>query len=156
MSTMDIILFGVVATIIIVAGIMYLVKKGSAKKSIKEAEEAMLKGDDSLALMNLNSALIDADETPDLELEILDKIENLYRKNQITFDFSNYRKLIENSRILLRKTSKKSEKEFSEIDDLKQKIRNSMPPIKKGDAFDQMKEMSKNVSEEVMKKLKLK
>ncbi len=154
MSTMDIIFYVIIAIILIGAGIAYFLKKSGAKKSIKEADESILQSDDSMALLHLNSALIDANESPNLELEIIEKIEKLYQKNNITFDFSNYRKLIENSRVLLKKTSKKSSKEFEEVDSLKTKIRESMPPIKEGDVFDQMRESAQKVSEEVLKKFK--
>jgi uncharacterized membrane protein len=151
MDTKDFILYSVFGILLAIAIVIYLKKKASAKKSIEEADQALLEGNDSLALMHLVGALSDANETPDLELGILDKIEKLYRKHQIQYDLSSYRELVENSRILLRKASKKSEKEFMEVEELKQKIREALPSIKEGDVLDHVRKAAKEFADKIAK-----
>ena len=112
-----------------IAGVIYLVKMAKAKKSLEEADEAMAKGDDSGAIVLYKQALKHANEKPDMEVTIVSKLDGLFNKNQLEYNFSDYNTLIEQARVLRKKSSNKALRELGKVIKLKKEMVDKMPSL---------------------------
>ena len=115
--------------VIILGGMVYLAraKKKEAENCLSESQAALNQKDDAAALRWLKLALEEANEEPDLEMDILAKMQDLYNCHHVSFDMSDYRKLIEQYRILYKKSSDKSYNELIEVQKLKHRLIENMP-----------------------------
>ena len=107
--------------------IIYLLKSANAQKSYSRAVEAKTRGDDVSAVKLFKQALWKANEKPDMETDIVSKLEELYNNRNIVYDFQDYKKLIEQFRILKKKSSQKSLREMGKVNKLKKDIIDRMP-----------------------------
>ena len=107
--------------------IIYLLKSAKAQKSYSRAVEAKTRGDDVSAVKLFKQALWKANEKPDMETDIVSKLEELYNNRNIVYDFQDYKKLIEQFRILKKKSSQKSLREMGKVNKLKKDIIDRMP-----------------------------
>jgi hypothetical protein len=111
------------------AGLIYLVKMRKAKKHLTLAGEAKLRGDDKTAIILFKKALNHANEKPDMEAEILLQLEALYANNGLKYDFSDLNQLLEQTRVLSKKSSNKALRELGKVLKLKKEIVDEMPEL---------------------------
>ena len=115
--------------IALILGIIYLFKVGKAKKLLAEATEAKNRGDDRTAITLYKEALKHANEKPDMEQGIVAHLQNIYTNHKLAYDFSDYNKLIEQTRILKKKSSTKSTRELVKVIKLKAEMVDKMPGL---------------------------
>jgi len=115
--------------IALIFGVLYLIKVANAKKFYSRAIDAKTNSDDRLAISLFKQALSYANDKPDMETDILAELKELYAKHNIAFDFGDYEKLIEQIRILGKKSSNKSMREMGEVIKLKQELIVTMPEL---------------------------
>lgn len=111
------------------AGIILFIKMEKVKKYLTKAEEAIKQGDEKTAIVMIKSALNNANEKPDLEASILAKLEALYKKNGLGYDFSDFNKLTDQFRVLKKKSSNKALRELYKVIDLKKEMVKKMPEL---------------------------
>jgi hypothetical protein len=121
-----VILFGGIAVIFY---IIYLVKTSYAKKYLTEAENAMVAGRHLEAVTIFKKALWKANEKPEIETKILDRLAELYQQHKINHSFEEYRSLIKQFQVLSKKSSNKAIKEMGEVQTLKKKLIEKMPDL---------------------------
>jgi hypothetical protein len=111
------------------AGIIFLIKMEKVKKYLTNAEEAIKQGDDKTAIVMIKGALNNANEKPDLEASILTKLEALYKKNGLGYDFSDFNKLTGQFQVLKKKSSNKARRELYKVINLKKEMVKKMPEL---------------------------
>jgi len=117
------------AGIAVIGFIIYLIKVSKAKKLIGQAEDAHKQGNNAEAVRLFKEALVYGNQKADMEEQILIQLEDIYKKYDKEVDFSDYRKLVEQTRILSKKTSYKAANELKQVLKLKKEIVNKMPSL---------------------------
>jgi len=120
----------VVAVLGIIIG--YIISKSKEKKANElssKAFNAIADGDDKLAITLLKQALWKANESPDIGSPVLSKLKELFLKHNIEHDFGDYEKLIEQFRILKKKSSMRSAQEMKKVVELKKKLIDKIPEL---------------------------
>ena len=84
--------------------IIYQIKAGKAKKLVNEAAQAKISGNGPEAVRLYKKALSMGGAKPDMEDRILSGLEEVYTKHDKQVNFSDYRKLIDQTRILSKKS----------------------------------------------------
>jgi hypothetical protein len=110
-----------------IAGIVYLFHIVKAGNLIDKADEAFRQGLDKEAVTLYKKAIGHGNEGQ--ETLILTKLEKIFGNHNVQVDFTDYRKLIDQTRILSKKWSKKSEKETIKIAALKDEIISALPEL---------------------------
>ena len=64
-----------------------------------------------------------------METRILLSLSGIYKKNNINHDFDDYKKLIEQFKILDKKSSNKSMREMGKVNELKKELIDRMPDL---------------------------
>lgn len=113
----------------VVLGLLYLGKVFLGKREIGAAASAEAAGDDHGAVRSYKEALRFANEKPDREMELLDKLEAQYKKHGIEHDLEDYRTLVAQSRVLLKKGSWKALQELNKVNELKSELVDRMPGL---------------------------
>jgi thioredoxin-like negative regulator of GroEL len=117
------------AGIAVIFYIIYLVKTSYAKKYLTEAENAMAAGNHLEAVTTFKKALWKANEKPEIEAKILDRLAELYQQHKIDHSFEEYHSLIKQFQVLSKKSSNKAIKEMGEVQSLKKKLIEKMPDL---------------------------
>ncbi len=120
---------GVAAFFFIIYLILNRYKSSKVNKFISEAFEAIKQGQDGSAASLFKEALLYANENPDQELKIVAELKALYDNHGIKYSFENFESLVEQSRILIAKSSNKALKELGKVIELKNKIIDKMPDL---------------------------
>jgi hypothetical protein len=120
---------GILFAIAAIFFVVYRIKLGKARKVIAEAEAAMGGGRDGTAVSLFKQALASANEEPELELRIVGNLGQLYQRNEVEFDFTDFQTLVKQDKALAKKSSSKSMREYIETQGLKEKIVASMPDV---------------------------
>ena len=129
MDPISIALIVVAVLLIIVSLVIRSSKEKKANTLSSRAFNAIADGDDKLAISLLKQALWQANESPQIEEPILSKLKELYKKHNIEHDFGDFEKLIEQFRILKKKSSMKSAKEIQKVVELKKALIDRMPEL---------------------------
>lgn len=120
----------VVAVLGLLIGFIIRSKKEKKANTLSSrAYNAIADGDDKLAISLLKQALWQANESPDIEEPILSKLKELYKNHTIEHDFGDFEKLVEQFRILKKKSSMKSAKEMQKVVELKKVLIDRMPEL---------------------------
>ena len=125
--TIGLIVLAVVA--FVAAGIIKAVKGEKVKKYLALADEAEKNGDDKDAIIQLKQALNSANEKPDTESSILSRLEAIYNKHDLKYDFTDFHKLTEQFKVLKKKSSNKAMRELNKVIDLKKQMVAKMPEL---------------------------
>ena len=108
-------------------GIIYFIHIVRADNLINKADEAFKQGRDKEAVTLYKKAIGHGNEGQ--ETLILTNLEKIFGNHNVQVDFTDYRKLIDQTRILSKKWSKKSEKETIKIAVLKAEIISALPEL---------------------------
>ena len=103
-----------------IAGIVYFIHIVKADNLINKADEAFKQGLDKEAVTLYKKAIGHGSE--DQDTLILTKLEEIFGNHNVQVDFTDYRKLIDQTRILSKKSSNKALKEIKKIVVLKEEI----------------------------------
>ena len=119
-------IFGGIAVLFLA---MWLVKRGLAGRTLREAEVAAARGDDETALRLWKESLDWSNESPETEATILERIESVYRRHAIPFSSADYLKLMDQYRALAKKSSNRALRELSQVQTLKSRVVAGWPPL---------------------------
>ena len=108
-------------------GLIYFIRITKASNLIHEADEAFEQGLDKEAVTLYKKAIGHANE--DMENQILTKFEEIFGNHNVRVNFTDYRKLIDQTRILSKKSSNKAMKEINKIATLKEEIISALPEL---------------------------
>ena len=110
------------------AGIMVLVKKGTAKKNLNLAR-SLVGSDDARAVELFRKALEWANEEPDLERVICGEMARVYARLGVRCDFADFLALVDQSEALSKRDSRKSLRGLKDVQALKGEVITLMPEV---------------------------